>query len=90
MQNPIQINFEEIDSYIKHDFCYEAHETEFDIKEPSPNYASINDFIKQSDEILQDNIRKYEQQFGTIKLTNGQPSNEGRTIAPFNIKQGEA
>lgn len=57
MQNPIQIDFEEIDSYIKHDFCYEAHETEFDIKEPSPNYASINDFIKQSDEILQDNIR---------------------------------
>ena len=57
MQNPIQINFEEIDLYIKHEFCYEAQQTEFDIKEPTPNYASINDFIKEADDILQDNIR---------------------------------
>lgn len=39
---------------------------------------------------LQDNILKYEKQFGPIKLTQMQQSNEGRTIAPFNIKQGEA
>lgn len=39
---------------------------------------------------LQDNIQKYEKQFGPIKLTQMQQSNEGRTIAPFNIKQGEA
>ena len=57
MPNPMQINFEEIDSYIKHEFCYEAQQTEFDIKEPTPNYASINDFIKEADDILQDNIR---------------------------------
>ncbi|MDE6722054.1 MAG: DUF3467 domain-containing protein [Bacteroidaceae bacterium] len=39
---------------------------------------------------LQDNIRKYEAQFGTIRLTQPQQSNEGRTIAPFNLKKGEA
>ena len=39
---------------------------------------------------LQDNIQKYEKQFGPIRLTQPQQSNEGRTIAPFNIKQGEA
>lgn len=40
---------------------------------------------------LQDNVQKYEKQFGMIKLAQPQqPSNEGRTIAPFNIKQGEA
>lgn len=56
MQNPIQINFEEIDLYIKQEFCYEPNKASFDIKEPTPNYSSINDFIKKSDEILQDNI----------------------------------
>ena len=43
---------------------------------------------------LQDNIQKYEQQFGAIRLQQPQqpqqPSPEGRTIAPFNIKKGEA
>ena len=58
MQNPMLINFEEIDSYIKHEFCYEANKESFVIKEPTPNYSSINDFIKESDDILQDNIRK--------------------------------
>lgn len=53
----MQINFEEIDSYIKKGICYETHEATFDIKEPAPNYNSINDFIKDSDDILQDNIR---------------------------------
>ena len=38
---------------------------------------------------LQDNVQKYEKQFGTIKLTQPQ-QNEGRTIAPFTIKKGEA
>ncbi|MBQ0024044.1 MAG: DUF3467 domain-containing protein [Prevotellaceae bacterium] len=40
---------------------------------------------------LQDNIQKYEQQFGQIRLAQPQqPSSEGRTIAPFTIKKGEA
>lgn len=40
---------------------------------------------------LQDNIQKFEAQFGQIKLAQPQqPSPEGRTIAPFNIKKGEA
>ena len=38
---------------------------------------------------LQDNIQKYEKQFGPIKLAQPQPSNEGKTIAPFTIKKGE-
>ncbi|MBR3619475.1 MAG: DUF3467 domain-containing protein [Bacteroidaceae bacterium] len=39
---------------------------------------------------LQDNVQKYEKQFGTIRLTQPQQQNEARTIAPFTIKQGEA
>lgn len=57
MQKAMQIDFEEIDSYIKQEFRYETHEVSFDIKEPTPDYASINDFIKESDDVLQDNIR---------------------------------
>ena len=38
---------------------------------------------------LQDNVQKYEKQFGTIKLTQPQQS-EARTIAPFTINKGEA
>ena len=38
---------------------------------------------------LQDNVQKYEKQFGPIRLTQVQ-SNESKTIAPFTIKQGEA
>lgn len=39
---------------------------------------------------LQDNIRKYENQYGEIDL-HQIPQEEGpRTIAPFNIKKGEA
>ena len=37
---------------------------------------------------LQENIMRYERTFGQIKMP--QPSNEGRTIAPFNVKGGEA
>ncbi len=37
---------------------------------------------------LQENIMRYEQAFGTIKLPN-QPQ-QGRTIAPFNVGNGEA
>lgn len=41
---------------------------------------------------LQDNIQKYENQFGTIRLQQpgAQQENGPRTIAPFNIKKGEA
>ena len=58
MQNTFHINFEEIDSYIKTEFHYKIHDTTLEIKTPRPNYSSINDFIQQSDDILQDNIRK--------------------------------
>lgn len=58
MQNISQINFEEIDSYIKNEFHYESYESSLEIKSPIPNYGLINDFIQQSDDILQDNIRK--------------------------------
>lgn len=37
---------------------------------------------------LQENIQKYEKQFGVIQLAH--PQGEGRTIAPFAIKKGEA
>ena len=40
---------------------------------------------------LNDNIRKYESQFGEIKLNYGGQPRPGSTIAPFNIKNaGEA
>ena len=39
---------------------------------------------------LQDNVQKYEQNFGQIQIQQPQQSKEGRTIAPFNIKKGEA
>lgn len=39
---------------------------------------------------LQDNIQKFEKQFGVIKLPQPQRQNEGRTIAPFSINKGEA
>jgi len=58
MQNISQINFDEIDSYLKTEFHYESHEVLLEIKSPTPNYGSINEFIQQSDDILQDNIRK--------------------------------
>ncbi|EID85807.1 hypothetical protein MSI_06260 [Treponema sp. JC4] len=58
MQNKFHINYEEIDSYIKTEFHYKIHDTPLEIKSPTPNYSSINDFIQQSDDILQDNIRK--------------------------------
>ena len=35
---------------------------------------------------LQENIARYERQFGKIQLPNQQP----RTVAPFNIGKGEA
>ena len=37
---------------------------------------------------LQENIMRYEQEYGPIKLPN-QPQ-QGRTIAPFNVGNGEA
>ena len=35
---------------------------------------------------LQENIVRYEREFGTIKI----PNKESRTIAPFNVGKGEA
>ena len=39
---------------------------------------------------LQDNINKYEQQFGEIRLQQRQQQRPGGTIAPFNMNPGEA
>ena len=40
---------------------------------------------------LQDNIVKYEKQFGTIKLPGGNPQQPGgRTATPFGIPEGNA
>ena len=38
---------------------------------------------------LQDNLQKYEQQFGRIELSNQRPGGGG-TVAPFGIGKGEA
>ena len=35
---------------------------------------------------MQENIMRYEREFGTIKIPNQEP----RTISPFNVGQGEA
>ena len=39
---------------------------------------------------LQDNINKYEQQFGEIQLQQRQQQRPGGTSAPFNMNPGEA
>ena len=39
---------------------------------------------------LQDNLQKYEQQFGEIQLQQRQQPRPGATIAPFNMNPGEA
>jgi hypothetical protein len=39
---------------------------------------------------LQDNIQKYEQQFGNIRVPQNQGPRPGSTIAPFNINPAEA
>ena len=53
-----RINYEEIDEYIKTNLRYDFRETVLPIGEKTPNYASINNFINQSDDNLQDKIRK--------------------------------
>lgn len=47
------------------------------------------DHAKQLLFALQDNVRKYEQNFGEIKLQQPQHP-KGNTIAPFNMQPGEA
>ena len=39
---------------------------------------------------LQDNLKKYEEQFGEIHLQQRQQARPGGTIAPFNMNPGEA
>lgn len=39
---------------------------------------------------LQENIARYEQSFGPIRLPEAQQQAKGRTIAPFGTPQGEA
>jgi len=47
------------------------------------------DHAKQLLLALQDNVRKYEQTFGTIQIPQ-QPHQQGSTIAPFAMPKGEA
>lgn len=60
---------------------------------PKANVASrvvmVPEHAKRLLYALQDNIAKYEAQFGKIDL-NQQPANGPRTIAPFEINKGEA
>lgn len=58
MNNISTINYLEIDSFLKNTFEYETHETVFGIKEPTPDYGSINNSITPADDILQEKIRK--------------------------------
>ena len=52
------IDFKEIDSYIKSEFRYEIRESDSTIKEPIPDYAAINDYISSTDDLLQEKIRQ--------------------------------
>jgi len=47
------------------------------------------DHAKQLLLALQDNVGKYEQNFGSIQLPQRRPA-PGSTIAPFNVEPGEA
>ncbi len=58
MMKTSPIDFAEIDSYIKNELRYEIHETFLMVREPTPDYASISNFINPTDDILQDKIRK--------------------------------
>ena len=52
------VDYNEIDLFLKNTFEYSTDESVFEIKEPVPNYSSINNFITQQDDILQEKIRK--------------------------------
>ena len=56
--NNININYQEIDSFLKNSFKYETNKTAYAIKEPTPDYGSINNSITPTDDILQEKIRK--------------------------------
>ena len=58
MMTPHQINYEEIDSYLKNEFQYEISESFIEVNESTPNYGSISNFLQHTDDILQDKIRK--------------------------------
>ena len=58
MNNISTINYLEIDSFLKNSFAYETEKIVFKIKEPTPDYGSINNSITPTDDILQDKIRK--------------------------------
>ena len=58
MNNISTINYLEIDSFLKNSFAYETEKIVFKIKEPTPDYGSINNSITPTDDILQEKIRK--------------------------------
>ena len=58
MNNISTINYLEIDSFLKNSFAYETEKIDFKIKEPTPDYGSINNSITPTDDILQEKIRK--------------------------------
>ena len=58
MIKTVTVDYNEIDHFLKNTFEYSTDESVFEIKEPVPNYGSINNFITQQDDILQEKIRK--------------------------------
>ena len=58
MNETIAIDYKKIDFFLKSTFEYPSDKTTFEIKEPSPDYGSINNYIIPSDDILQEKIRK--------------------------------
>ena len=58
MNKTTNINYQEIDIFLKESFQYESSETVLEFKYPVPDYGSINDSITPTDDILQEKIRK--------------------------------
>ena len=58
MNETIAIDYQKIDFFLKSTFEYPSDKTTFEIKESSPDYGSINNYIIPSDDILQEKIRK--------------------------------
>ena len=58
MTNSTNINYSEIDLFLKNEFQYNPQNPDSEIKESTPVYTSITNYITSSDDILQEKIRK--------------------------------
>ena len=58
MNTDMPIKFSEIDLFLKNEIEYDSLNINFEIKEPDPDYSSINESITPTDDILQEKIRK--------------------------------